>query len=327
MSIMSSGKLTNEGKKELKIDELMKLKISNLNIYTIPLFDNKLISTIRNVGSFLQPLIHPRLSPTFLHTAVQLTLENGIIVIIEYGQYYTEDSEIKNSNTLFSSFSNSSDSSNYRIEKNDFIYYYINKDGVRLTIIEQDILMDFIKYVNYGFSEHFRNIEGEFILDIDKTISQMVKRDVSPIRYHLLRNNNLNNYLLILMACKHYKIPFSKYYKLFTKLDGFKFIECEIKIQMNLEELITYCKGEKWEANNYHFLWHNCQDFVAKIIKITKAIRIHNKDKIRSFEKFNLPGCIISQLWDNEKLSAINTIGRIPIVGLVFDTITGPFIK
>lgn len=325
MSIMSSGKLTNEGKKELKIDELMKLKISNLNIYTIPLFDNKLISTIRNAGAFLQLLIHPRLSPTFLHTAVQLTLENGIIVIIEYGQYYSEDSEIKNSN-IFSSFSNSSDSSNYRIEKNDFIYYYINKDGVRLTIIEQDILMDFINYVNYGFSEYFINIEGEFILDIPKTISQMVKTDISPIRYYLLRNNNLNNYLLIIMACKHYKIPFSKYYKLFTKLGGFEFIECEIKNQMNLEELITYCKGEKWEANNYNFLLHNCQDFVAEIIKITKAIRIHNKDKIRSFEKLHLPGCIISQLWNNEKLSAINTVGRIPIVGLVFDTITA-FIK
>ena len=199
MSILSSGKMTNEGKKELKIDELMKLKISNLNIYTIPLFNNKLISTLRNVGAFLQPYFHPRLSPTFLHTAVQLTLENGIIVIIEYGQYYSEDSEIKNSN-IFSNISNSSDSSNYRIEKNDFIYYYINKDGVRLTIIEQDILMDFINYVNYGFSEYFINIEGEFIIDIPKTISQNIKRDISPIRYYLLRNNNLNDYLLIIMA-------------------------------------------------------------------------------------------------------------------------------
>ena len=96
---------------------------------------------------------------------------------------------------------------------------------------------------------------------------------------------------------------------------------------MNLEELITYCKGEKWEANNYNALWHNCQDFVAEIIKITKAIRIHNKDKIRSFAKLSLPNCIISQLWNNEKLSAINTVGRIPIVGLFFDLITIPFIK
>ena len=154
----------------------------------------------------------------------------------------------------------------------------------------------------------------------------MVKKSVSPITYFLLRNNNLNEYLLIIMACKHYKIPFSQYYKL-KKLKDFKFIECEIKKQMNLEELITYCKREKWEANKYNVFMHNCQDFVAEIIKVTKAIRIHNKDKIRTYEKLILPGCIISQLWDNEKLSSINTIGRIPMLGILFDGIIGPFIK
>ena len=326
MSSISSGKLTNEGKKALKIDELMKLNISNLNIYTIPLFENELISFGRNVGKFFQPLIHPRLSPTLLHTGIQLTLENGIIIIIEYGQYYTEDSEMKNSN-IFSSCSNSSDSSqNCRIEKNDFIYYYINKDGVRLTFIEQDILEDFINYVNYGFSEHFINVEGELIPDIGKTISHMIKKNFSPITDYLLLDNNLNKYLLIIMACKHYKIPFSNYYKL-KNLSDFKFIECKIKNQMNLEDLITYCKGENWEANSYNPFLHNCQDFAAEIIKVTKAIRIYNKDKIRMYEKLILPGCIISQLWENEKLAAINTVGRIPIVGLLFDTIIGPFIK
>ena len=81
MNSISSGKLTNEGKKLLKIDELMKLNISNLNIYTIPLFDNELISFGRNIGKFLQLLIHPnRLSPTFLHTAIKLTLQNGNLV-------------------------------------------------------------------------------------------------------------------------------------------------------------------------------------------------------------------------------------------------------
>ena len=285
MSSISSGKLTNEGKKELKIDELMKLNIVNLNIYTIPLFENKLISFGRTIGALLQILIHLRLSPTLLHTAIQLTLENGIIIIIEYGQYYTENSEMKNSN-IFSSCSDSSQ--NCRIEKNDFIYYYINKEGVRLTIIEQDILEDFINYVKYGFSENFINVEGELIPDIYKTITHMVKQSVSAIRYYLLHENNLNKYILIIMACKHYKIPFSNYYKLKNKLSDFKFIECKIKNQMNLAQLITYCKGENWEANNYNLFRHNCQDFTAEIIKVTKAIRIHNKNKIRTYEKLNL---------------------------------------
>ena len=322
MSSISSGKLTNEGKKELKIDELMKLNIVNLNIYTIPLFENKLISFGRTIGALLQILIHLRLSPTLLHTAIQLTLENGIIIIIEYGQYYSEDSDMKNSN-VFSSFSNSSDSSqNYRIEKNDFIYYYINKDGVRLTIIEQDMLKDFINYVINGYSDYFNNEEIQNFPDIEKTIKQMWKLTYSFTRYALMRKNNLNDYIITIMACKHYKIPIRKYYKLGI-INDFNYTECEIKNQMNLEELIAYCKGKKWEANNYNAFLHNCQDFAANVIKITKAVRIHNFDKIRSVEKLKLPGCIISQLWENEKLSTINTIGRIPIVGLLFDAIIG----
>jgi len=325
----SSGKLTNEGKKELKIDELLKLNIARLNIYTIPLSDNKLVSFGRNVGAAFQSFIHPRLSPTLLHIAIQLTLENGIIIIIEYGQYYSEDSDMKNSN-VFSSFSNSSDSSqNYRIEKNDFIYYYINKDGVRLTIIEQDMLKDFINYVinghSYFINEEVQNIQN--IQDIEKTIKQMGKLILSLERYILLTKNNLNDYIITIMACKHYKIPIRKYYKLGRIKNDFNYTECEIKNPMNLEELIAYCKGEEWEANNYNAFLHNCQDFAANIIKITKAVRIHNFDKIRTLEKLKLPGCIISQLWENEKLSAINTIGRIPIVGLLFDAIIGFLIK
>ena len=303
MNFISSGKLTNEGKKELKIDELMKLNIRNLNIYTVPIFQNKLISIGRNVcRSVLQPFIHSRLSPTLLHTAIQLTLENGIIVIIEYGQYYTEDSEMKNSN-IFSSCSDSSGSSqNYRIEKNDFIFYYINKDGVRLTIIEQEMLKDFINYVKNGFSDSY------------------------IIKLSLLQANNLHNFILVIIACNYFKIPVREYYRLnFLNLSlDFKFVECEIKNKINLEKLIAYCKREKWEANNYNFLWNNCQDFAAEIIKITKAIRINNRDKIRMYEKKLLPGCIITQLWKNEKLSAINTIGRIPVVGFLFDLLICP---
>ena len=31
-----------------------------------------------------------------------------------------------------------------------------------------------------------------------------------------------------------------------------------------------------------------------------------------------MPNCIISALWDNEKLSVTNTIGRIPIIGVFY---------
>lgn len=52
-------------------------------------------------------------------------------IFIEYGQYLTKDSK---KNSLFSK---SGSSKNTRKETNENIYYYINKDGVRLTKINK----------------------------------------------------------------------------------------------------------------------------------------------------------------------------------------------
>ena len=54
-------------------------------------------------------------------------------------------------------------------------------------------------------------------------------------------------------------------------------------------------------------------------MKFLKAERINEKDKTRMKEKYALPNCIINALTEKEKISTINKIGRIPIVGLVFD--------
>jgi hypothetical protein len=99
------------------------------------------------------------------------------------------------------------------------------------------------------------------------------------------------------------------------------FIECEVKNKITLKQLCDNFKGKEWESISYNILSHNCQHFVAKIIEILKAVRINEKDKIRSYEKLILPNCIISALWDNEKLSVTNTIGRIPIIGFFYDAI------
>lgn len=96
---------------------------------------------------------------------------------------------------------------------------------------------------------------------------------------------------------------------------------------ITLRELCNNFKGKNWEAKDYNVLTTNCQDFAAEILKILKAVRRHNFDQIRSQEKITLPNCIISTLWDNEKLSAINTLGRIPVFGLFFDTFANIFIK
>ncbi len=107
-NFFSSGMLTNKGRKISlnDIDEIMKSKIENISIQIIPLKQNNGVTFIRYIGKFVQTFIHPAIfSPTLSHIAIQLTLENDYFAILEYGQYYSEDSDKKNYG-LLSSFSN-----------------------------------------------------------------------------------------------------------------------------------------------------------------------------------------------------------------------------
>ena len=101
--------------------------------------------------------------------------------------------------------------------------------------------------------------------------------------------------------------------------ESFKSIDCDVENKITLEELCEHFKGEEWKTSNYKVTHHNCQTFATEIIKILKAKRINEEDKIRLNEKNILPNCIINNLWDNEELSLRNIIGRIPIIGLLYD--------
>ena len=96
-------------------------------------------------------------------------------------------------------------------------------------------------------------------------------------------------------------------------------VECDIKNKISLRELCNNFKNENWSAKKYNVASHNSQTFATEIVKILKAIRIHESDKIRTNEKLLLPNCIIKALWKNEDLSLTNTLGRIPIFGLFHD--------
>ena len=54
--------------------------------------------------------------------------------------------------------------------------------------------------------------------------------------------------------------------------------------------------GENLKAKKYKLALHNFQDFTSEVVKILKAVRIHNKDKIRTIEKKALPNCLINAL-------------------------------
>ena len=279
-----TGKETNNGEKKLILDDLLSKKINNLIIHSIPLSNSNFASFMRVLGKSYQSFLHPALTPTLCHIAIQLNLENNDIVIIEYGQYLTKDSDIKNG--FFSSGSKSSNTP--RKDNNENLYYYINKDGARITKISKE------KYSNKN------------------------------------NNESINDIIQKIIAAEQYHIPYEEFDFNFLKkgiVNGFHKIECNVNNKITLGELIENFKEEKWEAKNYNVLSHNCQTFGAEVIKLLKAVRVNDKDKIRIAEKTTLPYCMIKVLWDNEDLSVVNTLGRVPVFGMAFDLVYTIFTK
>ena len=268
--LKSTGKLTNHGKNSLDISNISNLKILGLDIYSIPLSTSLFSDVMRGIGKVLQPFFHPVISPTFCHIALKLNLENlDDIVIIEYGQYLTEESL-----RYFDRAISNLGSSDYRSENNKAKYYYIKKDVVRITKIEKK----------------------NRIINLTESVS--VSEYLNEVDNSILDRNSISK-----------------------KLNQVNIIKCNVKKNMTLKQLINILSNEKWEANEYNVAKHNCQDFAAEVIKILKAVRINESDKIRLNEKYALPNCMIRSLSNNEEISKINILGRIPIFGLYFDIV------
>ena len=102
-------------------------------------------------------------------------------------------------------------------------------------------------------------------------------------------------------------------------LNDFFRVECNIGNNVNLNQFIENFKREKWLAEKYNVVFHNCQDFACEIIKFLKATRKYEIDRIRLREKVILPNCIVNTLILNEGLSKQNIYGRIPIFGFFYD--------
>ena len=302
-SFTSTGRLTNKGKQFPVINNYLNLIIKDLTIHIIPLSTKTPVNIIRGIGGILKSHIPSIYHPSLTHIAIQLNLENcEDIAILEYGQYYSEESDLNKKNILLSS----SSSSKLNENNNENLYYYINKDnidkdkrdGARLTI----------------FTKQF----------IDNAKLQIV----SPMY------EDIHEIITDIIASQYYEIPINEYYqtikagpndlnKMGNLFNGFYRIDCYVENKINLQNLINGLKGEKWIANKYSVVFHNCQNFGAEIIKILKAQRKNEFHKVRVFEKTLLPSCIISALWHNEKWSSVNTLGRIPIFGYFHDLVCG----
>lgn len=133
-SLLSTGiKTTCE---DLEIKELYKLQIESLVIHGIPLFTtNKAVDIIRFFACIAQHLLPPMISLD--HYAIQLNLENDEVIIAEYGQYFTNETDIekiKSKHKIASCCNNSSDEP--REDNINQKKWYINRDGIRLIRIK-----------------------------------------------------------------------------------------------------------------------------------------------------------------------------------------------
>lgn len=278
-SFISTGVMTNDGAKQLDINLYLSKRIKGLSIHVIPLSTSGKFANFQAAGAVIKMFLPMVFNPSLTHIAIQLFLEDSEdALIIEYGQYLTKDSNLKN-NVIFSGSSNSSNEP--RPNKNENYYYYINKDGVRITIFTINKLRE--KYIH-------------------------AKKCSSGIISYLI-------------ASQYYNITVEECIHLGPDRGLFHVIDCDIRNEMTLKDLIDKIKGEKWEAEKYSVLFHNCQMFGAEVIRLLEAVRINEEDKIRAYEKGLLPGCISNALWHNEDFSLFNTnsLGRIPIFGLFHD--------
>lgn len=292
-SLISTGNLTNDGSKNLDIESYLKARIKDLTIHIIPISTSTSFKYFWNITGLLKSIVPMVINPSLSHVAIQLNLEDSKdVLIIEYGQYLTEESDLTKSIVV----SGSSNSSNEpRKVYNENIYYYVNKDGVRITIFTYEQLLS------------------------------MTKSN--------LNEKNLSTFISQIIASQYYGITWNEYIKkqflsffedsigLFPGVIPFDSVDCDIQNKLSIKELIENFKGEKWLAQKYNVISHNCQDFAQNVIKILKAVRNKKYDKIRIVEKGKLPGKISFQLWKNEKLSITNTLGRIPVFGFFHDLI------
>ena len=279
----------------MNIENDLDKKIDSLIIHNIPLSQSNSMTALRTVGKLVTPLLHSALTPTLSHISIQLILQNSdFIYVIEFGQYYSKDSNLKNG-----SFSSSS-SDKPRKSTNKHVYYYINEDGARITrLSRKEIINELKKDRRFRFLLLFKewDIKQELKDEIDDHLYDEVSKIIARGLIGELKDPNI----------------FQEISNDFLK------VECDVKNKITLRELCNNFKNEKWLAKKYNVVTHNCQTFAAEVIKILKAIRINEHDKIRTNEKFLLPNCIIKELWHNEDLSLNNTLGRIPIFGFFYD--------
>ena len=178
----------------------MNKKIKDITIQVIPLSINDYFLRFQFAEIMLKAMTPMIINPSLIHIAIQINLENSKdILIIEYGKYLTIDSNFTNSG-----IGSINSSKEPRENENDNIYYYINKDGARITLFKYEYLKSYEKNMSY------------FLID----------------------KNNISGLISHLISIQYYNITLENYLNkvAFDTAKFFHRVECDIKNKIKIKE-------------------------------------------------------------------------------------------
>ena len=301
----SSGQLRNNGDcgslDSAEIQEIYNLKIKAAKLITIPLFKGM------NWVNMGLDYIHYGLIPftpfyaKFVHTALDLILENNTSIVIEYGCYLTNSSDL----SLFTNFIPYREPDDININ-----YYYPFQDGISFYIIKIDDLRNFYNNYNNFIEDNIRNLFP----------------NAGEIKIQLLIDYEVNRYNLFNIYKNLYNTTLKEsIQELILHKDRHQVYHCDlyIKNEMTFGDLIDkFSNG--WTAVDYNLFTHNCQDFVGKVIEILKAYRPLERSRQLLYE-IELPRVVVNALKDNESEEETTTefkvrrvLEKIPLINLYY---------
>ena len=139
-SSISSGVLSNNGLELLKIGAYLNFYIKDIIIHIIPLSSDDYMTVLRTTAGIIKQITPCLYYPSLTHIAIQINLENcSDVLFVEYGEYFSQKSEILNESKK-TKFSSSGSSKQPKPRSDENLYYYINEDGARLTVIKKDTI-------------------------------------------------------------------------------------------------------------------------------------------------------------------------------------------
>ena len=113
------------------------------------------------------------------------------------------------------------------------------------------------------------------------------------------------------------------YFQFIKRSDKFMKLIIRVNNIPSVNELIDkICKSSVWKKDDYNGLFHNCQDFVCKVIEKLDAVRPRFQ-YLRSFHNnavASYPICIINKLEENENDSS-KIVDSIPLIGPIEENI------